>query len=184
MFFSKNIRPSQLNNAILLSSIAFLVFSLAYVMAHAQSPTSATQATAPILQPAPREVSFSAPVSLGTGVTIEVPGEDPEDLFAAQDLREGLHAATSQPRQLRPSPSTCCAQILMKASSFSPLRSSLSLPRCMTKVTCLPSTQPAPPLSPTHQPEFFTAYKLSSNFSHSPMQLLKLLKPSFAIGRP
>jgi hexosaminidase len=84
--------------------VALLAVALMIVPSHAQAPAanaavptaeaqSPTPTTLPILQPTPREAKFSTPVSLGNGVSIEVVGEDAEDLFAAQDLREGLHAA-------------------------------------------------------------------------------------------
>ncbi len=49
--------------------------------------------TQPVLQPAPREASFGAPVSLANGVTIDAPANDAEDNFAMVELREALHAA-------------------------------------------------------------------------------------------
>ena len=46
------------------------------------------------LAPAPREAHFAAPVPLPATLAITVPGHDPEDEFAASDLRDALtHAA-------------------------------------------------------------------------------------------
>ena len=97
MMFSSQNCPARFSFSPHLAATALLTFLFTAFPFHAQTPTPAAQnitpVTAPILQPSPRESTFAAPVSLGTGVTIDVPGADPEDLFAATDLREGLHAA-------------------------------------------------------------------------------------------
>ncbi len=97
MMISCQISPIRFRFSLHLAAIALLTFSFTAVPLHAQTPSPvaqvATPLPTPILQPSPREAAFAAPVSLGTGVSIDVPGADPEDLFAATDLREGLHAA-------------------------------------------------------------------------------------------
>lgn len=71
------------NNLLALTPV-FLFTAMSFI--HAQQAQ-------PVLQPAPREASFGALVSLENGVTIDAPGNDAEDNFAAAELREALHAA-------------------------------------------------------------------------------------------
>ena len=65
-----------------------LVAALA-VSVRCQSPS----APVVVLQPSPREVKFGGTISIANGIVVEVPGNDAEDQFAANDLREAIYAA-------------------------------------------------------------------------------------------
>ena len=74
------------------SSCAFLCLSLFFSFCFALAAQVAGASTRPPLIPQPREFAGRDNVSLAGGVRIVAPGGDPEDRFAAEDLRVELKA--------------------------------------------------------------------------------------------
>src|SRR5580658_8208282 len=67
---------------IMTSTLLGVLLLAASALASAQSESQVH------LLPQPREARFAGEVSIAAGIRVEVPGGDPEDKFAASDLRE------------------------------------------------------------------------------------------------